>query len=143
MKKMKDVFQCDHIIIRPSTEILIKLNRLGFLIMGDMNWYAYVGIMTVPMSVAVKYNIPFVFYGEHGYLDISGQFSINDFPEVTYRDRLEHFARGYEWNFFVGLENIKSNEMNIWKYPSDLEISKLKLRGLFLGNYIFGKLTNI
>ena len=137
MKNMKDVFKCDHIIIRPSTETLVKLNRLGFLVMGDMNWHAHVGIMTVPMSIASKYKIPFVFYGEHGYLDISGQFSLEDFPEVTYRDRLEHFARGYEWNFFVGIDGITEKDMEIWKYPSDEEIFELNLRGLFLGNYIF------
>ncbi len=137
MNKMKDVFKCDHIIVRPSTDILIKLNKLGFLIMGDMNWHAHVGIMTVPMAIAAKYKIPFVFYGEHGYLDISGQFSLSDFPEVTYRDRLEHFARGYEWNFFVGIDQITSKDMEIWKYPSDKEIFELNLRGLFLGNYIY------
>ena len=137
MKKMKDVFKCDHIIVRPSTDILIKLNRLGFLVMGDMNWHAHVGIMTVPMSVAVKYNIPYVFYGEHGYLDISGQFSLSDFPEVTYRDRLEHFARGFEWNFFVGTDGITAKDMEIWKYPTDKQIFDLNLRGLFLGNYVY------
>ena len=76
--------------------------------MGDMNWHAHVGIMTQPMSVACKYNIPFVIYGEHGYMDLFlGQFSINDFPEVTFRDRLEHFARGYEWNYFEGILGLK------------------------------------
>ena len=25
---------------------------------------------------------------------------------MSYRDRLEHFARGYEWNYFVGLEGL-------------------------------------
>lgn len=137
MKKMKDVFKCDHIIVRPSTDILIKLNKLGFVVMGDMNWHAHVGIMTVPMAIAVKYKVPFVFYGEHGYLDISGQFSLDDFPEVTYRDRLEHFARGFEWNFFVGLDSITEKDMITWKYPSDKEIFDLNLRGIFLGNYVY------
>ena len=97
---MREVFDVDHIIIRPSVKTLKKLNKLAFIIMGDMNWHAHVGIMTVPMMEAFKRSIPLVFYGEHGYMDLSGQFAMNDFPEVTYRDRLEHFARGYEWTYF-------------------------------------------
>ncbi|OUU23092.1 MAG: histidine biosynthesis family protein [Candidatus Endolissoclinum sp. TMED37] len=136
LMRMKDVFDCDHLIISPSVPILKKLNKICFYIMGDMNWHAHVGIMTQPMSVAVKYNIPFVFYGEHGYADLSGQFTMNDFPEVTYRDRLEHFARGYEWNYFLGIDGLKEKDFEIWKYPSDEQIMKLDLRGLFLGNYV-------
>ncbi len=133
---MKDAFSVDHVIIRPSTSTLIKLNKLAFYIMGDMNWHAHVGIMTVPMKEATIRNIPLVFYGEHGYLDLCGQFSLDDYPEVTYRDRLEHFARGFEWNYFVGRDNLTEKDMNIWKYPSDKDILKLDLRGIFLGNYV-------
>ncbi len=136
MRQMKEVFDCDHLIISPSVKTLKKLNKICFYVMGDMNWHAHVGIMTQPMSVACKYNIPFVIYGEHGYMDLSGQFSINDFPEVTFRDRLEHFARGYEWNYFEGILGLKSEDLEIWKYPSDKNIFELDLRGIFLGNYV-------
>jgi len=136
MLRMREVFSCEHVVVRPSVETLKRLNRLAFVIMGDMNWHAHVGIMTVPMRVAVERRIPLVFYGEHGYLDLCGQFSLDDFPEVTYRDRLEHFARGYEWNYFVGREDLKSEDLIPWKYPTDEELFELGLRGLFLGNYV-------
>ena len=136
MVRMREAFDCDHVVVRPSVETLKKLNRLAFTIMGDMNWHAHVGIMTVPMTVAVQHQIPLVFYGEHGYLDLCGQFSLDDFPEVTYRDRLEHFARGYEWSYFVGREGLTSNDLIPWKYPTDEALFSLDLRGLFLGNYV-------
>jgi hypothetical protein len=123
--------------VRPSTITLRKLNRLAFMIMGDMNWHAHVGIMTVPMVLAVDRRIPLVFYGEHGYLDLCGQFSMEDFPEVTYRDRLEHFARGYEWTYFVSREGLTAQDLALWRYPSDREIFDLDLRGIFLGNYVY------
>ena len=34
--------------------------------MGDMNWHAHVGIMTVPMAIAVKYKIPLMFWENMG-----------------------------------------------------------------------------
>jgi len=137
MLRMKEVFDCDHVVVQPAVSVLKKLNRLGFKIMGDMNWHGHVGIMTTPVQVAVQNKIPLVFYGEHGYLDLCGQFSMNDLPEISYRDRQEHFARGYEWNYFVDREGLNSTDMLTWKYPSDEELFKLDLRGLFLGNYVY------
>ncbi|RJQ83015.1 MAG: imidazole glycerol phosphate synthase subunit HisF [Desulfobacteraceae bacterium] len=135
--RMREVFGVDHIIVRPSVATLKKLNRLAFVIMGDMNWHAHVGIMTAPMKVAAQHGIPLVFYGEHGYLDLCGQFSMDDFPEVTYRDRLEHFARGYEWTYFVDREGLTKSDLAIWQYPGDEQILQLDLRGIFLGNYVY------
>lgn len=137
MVRMREAFDVDHVVVRPSVTTLKKLNRLAFTIMGDMNWHGHVGIMTTPMMVAAERGIPLVFYGEHGYLDLCGQFSMDDFPEVTYRDRLEHFARGYEWTYFVGREELTAQDLSIWKYPSDQKILDLDLRGIFLGNYVY------
>jgi imidazoleglycerol phosphate synthase cyclase subunit len=137
MLRMKEVFGADHILVSPSVQTLKKLNRLAFVAMGDMNWHAHVGIMTAPVAVAARHGIPLVFYGEHGYLDLCGQFSMDDFPEISYRDRLEHFARGFEWTYFVGREGLTSQDLQIWKYPSDQALFELDLRGIFLGNYVY------
>lgn len=137
MVRMREVFGCDHVVVRPSVDVLKKLNRLAFEIMGDMNWHAHVGITTAPVRVAVQNRIPLVIWGEHGYLDLCGQFSMDDFPEMSYRDRLEHFARGYEWNYFVGREGLASADLITWKYPPDQEIFDIDLRGIYLGNYVY------
>lgn len=137
MNRMREVFDVDHFLCSPSVTTLKKLNRLAYLIMGDMNWHGHIGITTTPVQVAVKYDIPIVIWGEHGYLDLCGQFSLDDYPEMSYRDRLEHFARSYEWNYMVGLEGITSADMNLWKYPTDQEIFDLDLRGIYIGNYVY------
>ena len=136
MLRMKDLLGVDHVLVSPSVDVLRRLNRLGFSVMGDMNWHAHVGITTAPVRVAVQHRVPLVIWGEHGYLDLSGQFSMHDFPEMSYRDRLEHFARGYEWNFFVGREGLEAGQLNPWKYPSDEELMDLGVRGIYLGNYV-------
>ncbi len=137
LSRMRKVFDVDHIIIRPPLETLIKLNRLGFIVMGDMNWHAHMGITTVPVQIAAENNISTLIWGEHGYTDLSGQFSMNDFPEMSYRDRLEHFGRGYEWNYFVGREGLTSEDMKYWKYPNDQILAEVGIRGLYLGNYVY------
>ena len=90
---MKERFGVDHLIYYPSVETLKKLNRLGLIVMGDMNWHNHVGAASVTMRAAVENNIPLVVWGEHGYADLCGQFSMNDFVEWTYRNRLEHYAK--------------------------------------------------
>jgi imidazoleglycerol phosphate synthase cyclase subunit len=135
--RMREVFGCDHVFVRPSVETLRKLNRIAFTAMGDMNWHAHVGITTAPVQVAAEHGIPLVIWGEHGYLDLSGQFSMYDFPEMSYRDRLEHFARGFEWTYFVGKEGLSAQDMTFWKYPDDQALYNLDLRGLYLGNYVY------
>ncbi len=136
LMRMREVFGLDHIIYGPDVQLLKKLNRLSFEIMGDMNWHCHVGIMTVPMKMAVQLGIPLVIWGEHGYADLAGQFNAGDFVEFTYRMRLEHFARGYEWNYFVGLEGITPQDMAPFRYPSDKEILESGLRGIYLSNYV-------
>ena len=134
--RMREVFDCDHIVVSPSVRVLKKLNRLAFIAMGDMNWHAHVGIFTTAPRIAVQQGIPLIFWGEHGYADLCGQFSMNDFPEMNYRERTEHAARGFDWPFFVDIEGITSKEMEPWKYPSDASIKELDLKQIHLGHYI-------
>lgn len=140
--RMKETLGVDHIIYYPSVETLIKLNKLGLTIMGDMNWHNHVGAASVTMRTAVEKGIPLVIWGEHGYADLCGQYSMNDFVEWSYRNRLEHYARGYEWNYFVGLEGLTEIDMDYWKYPSDEEIFDLDMRGLYLSNYTHWEANN-
>tara|TARA_A100001388_G_C28772128_1_gene504570 strand:+ start:736 stop:2781 length:2046 start_codon:yes stop_codon:yes gene_type:complete len=136
LMRMKEVFNCDHIIFQPSVGILKKLNKLAFIAMGDMNWHNHVGIATIPSRLAVQFKIPLIFQGEHGYTDLCGQFSMDDYPEYNYREILEHDSRGFNWSFFDGLEGINSQDLTPWKYPSDQELLELNLRIIFLGHYI-------
>lgn len=135
--RMKDVFNTDHIIISPGTDTLIRMNRLCFRKMGDMNWHAHAGIMTMPMKIAVQHNIPLVFWGEHGWTDMGGMHSLNDFVEYTARYRKDQALRGYDWHDMLNDKEdpLEENELEWSKYPSDEEINNVGLRGIYIGNY--------
>ena len=111
------------------------------LVMGDMNWHAHSGIFTYPIRVAVEKNIPLMIWGEHGRTDVGGMFSHNDFIEFTYRERLEHACRGFEWDDMIKFgekysESLTEKEMYAWIYPSDEEIERVGVRGIFISNYV-------
>jgi len=144
--RMREVFDCDHIIIRPSIDVLVKMNRIGFKLQGDMNWHNHCGIFTVPIQIAVKYKIPLMLWGEQGFMDLGGMYSYNDFVEFTAKFRLEHGLRGYDWADFTdeGLakqgkkklsEGLTKKDLLWAEYPSDEEIDKVGVRGIYLSNY--------
>jgi len=134
--RMKEAFGVDHIIYQPGVENLIKLNRLGLIVMGDMNWHNHIGLSSIPWIIAAQFEIPIVIYGEHGYADLCGQFSDTDYVEWTYRYRLEHALRGFEWNYMVGMDGITASQMFAYQYPSDEKIWNIGMRGLYLANYV-------
>jgi N-acetyl sugar amidotransferase len=130
---MRQVFDADHIVWGPSVKTLKKLNKATFKMMGDMNWHAHCGIMTSPVQIAVKFNIPLIIWGETNW-DISGMHDPDDFVEFSARSRHEHSLRGYEWYDMIKF-GLKEKDM-IWaKYPSDEEILENGVRGLFIGNF--------
>ncbi len=137
LMRMKAVFGVDHMIISPSEELLIRMNRLAFRMMGDMNWQNHAGIATVPMQMAVRMGIPLVFWGEHGWTDLGGMHSMHDLVEYTARYRKDQLLRGYDWHDMMGDEEdpIAAHELECFKYPRDAEIESVGLRGIFIGNY--------
>ena len=46
--------------VKDSEIVLKKLNRIAFIVMGDMNWHAHCGIFTTPIQLAVKFKIPLI-----------------------------------------------------------------------------------
>ncbi|WP_147818847.1 N-acetyl sugar amidotransferase [Salidesulfovibrio onnuriiensis] len=141
LRNMKEVFGVDHMFFTPSIHVLQTLNRMGMLMMGDMNWHAHCGIFTLPIRVALQFNVPLIIWGEHGFMDIGGMHSYNDFVEFTYRYRHEHLCRGYEWYDFLEAapsygESLEKKDLITWMYPSDEEIDRVGVRGIFISNYV-------
>lgn len=137
---MREVFDVDHIFFTPSIKVLKSMNRLGMLMMGDMNWHAHAGIFTYPIRVAVQQNVPLMIWGEHGFMDLGGMHSYNDLVEFTFRYRHEHCLRGYEWYDFVEQapkygENLEKKDLIPWQYPSDEDIEKVGVRGIYISNF--------
>ena len=137
VQNMREVFGCDHIFFTPSVKTLITLNRLGMLIMGDMNWHNHCGIFTYPIKEAVQKKIPLMIWGEHGYADIGGMYSYDDFIEFTYRNRHEHGIRGFEWYDILKAakdykEKINKEDLLPWMYPSDEDIESVGVRYIFI-----------
>ena len=148
LRRMKEVFDCDHIIYKPPEDVLIKMNILGFYVQGDMNWHNHCGIMTYPIQQAVKHKIKIILWGEHGYMDRAGMYSYDDFVEFTKKYRKEHDLRGFDWYDFTddGLEKngfsqfkmgLTKNDLSWAIYPTDKDIFNIGVRGIYAQNYVY------
>ncbi|MEK7194241.1 MAG: N-acetyl sugar amidotransferase [Patescibacteria group bacterium] len=138
LKNIGKTFGIDHYVFTPSYKVIQKMNRLGFKKTGDMSWHFHCGAWTVPFQLAVKMNIPLVIYGEHGLLDLAGQFSFEDRPEFTQRYRKETMMRGFEpEDFLGGEEGLTKRDLEWAQFPSDEDIARVGVRGIYMGVYVF------
>jgi N-acetyl sugar amidotransferase len=135
IQRMKESFGCDYINVTASIDAIKKMNRVGFTMCGDPDMHCHMGINAVPIQTAVKYDIPLIIWGEHGFMNLGGMHSYNDMVEYTARYRKEHLLRGFDWYDFVGREGLLERDLLWAKYPSDEEISRVGVRGVFISNY--------
>lgn len=135
LDRMRHVFKADHIVMGPSEETLIKLNRVGFQLMGDMNWHCHAGIKIFPMQVAVKFKIPLVIWGEITW-SISGMFSAHDYVQYNKRTVFEHDLRGYSIKDMIEYDNeLNEKDMPWLVMPSDKEFEESETKGIYIGNF--------
>ena len=115
-----------------------KLAKFGLVELGDFQWPEHIGIFTVPVQVAVRYKIPLIIWGENPQLEYGQPTNIDT---DTILDR--------EWNEKNGgyfLDKIKPKDMTKYGfktkelipyiYPSDDDIRRIGVTGIFLGSYI-------
>lgn len=135
LRQMREVFDVDHLIVGPSINTLVRLNRLGFHIMGDMNWHAHAGIKIVPLQIAIGLKIPLMLWGEITW-SISGMFSPDDYVQYNKRSVLEHDCRGYEWHHMLEeSEGLSAGDLNWLRFPSDSDIDRVGVKGIYVGNF--------
>ena len=55
-----------------NTKVRNKLNRIGLVEVGDITWADHATIFTIPIRVAVNFNIPLIIWGENSQNEYGG-----------------------------------------------------------------------
>lgn len=126
----------DCLEVTPNPLVRSKLNRIGLIQVGDISWPEHVAIFTTPVSVAVRYNIPLIIWGENSQNEYGGPAS-SEHNNVLDRAWLEEFGGllGMRVEDVVGLDGLSNRDLMPYTYPSDEELKKVGVTGLFLGYY--------
>lgn len=126
---------CDLVRYTAGLDSVRRISRYMLKTVGDLTWHYHAGIRTLPFQIAVKYNIPLIVWGEHGFAELTGLVSLEDFVEFTKWTRKEHDMRGYEASSLIGHEGITGADIAPYIYPEDEEIEKTDVRGIYLSNF--------
>ena len=127
----------DYVEFSPNPAVRRKLNRIGLEQVGDISWPEHVGIVTIPVRAAVQYGVPLLVWGENSQNEYGGPAAAAE-NNVLDRRWLEEFGGmlGLRVTDLIGLEGINARDIIPYTYPSDEELKRVGVTGLFLGHYL-------
>ncbi|MCM2250971.1 MAG: N-acetyl sugar amidotransferase [Ramlibacter sp.] len=127
----------DYVEMSPNPRVRAKLNRIGLTQVGDISWPEHVGIFTIPVRAAVQFNVPLIVWGENSQNEYGGPAAVAD-NNVLNRRWLEEFGGllGLRVSDLVGIDGIEQRHLIPYIYPTDEELARVGVTGLFLGHYL-------
>lgn len=129
----------DVIHFKKNHEVYRKMVIEGFKRVGDEMWPNHLGIFTIPVMVAVKFQIPLIIWGENSQQEYGGPNLDSVKNTILNRKWLEEFGGllGNRVQDMIGVEGITEKELTPYFYPSDEDIERVGVTGIFLGSYFF------
>lgn len=127
----------DHIEVTTNPVVRRRLNRLALTEVGDISWPEHVTIFTVPVRLAVQMQVPLIVWGENPQNEYGGPAAAAE-DHVLNRRWLEEFGGllGLRVSDLVGLDGIEAHHLIQYTYPSDEELVRVGVTGIFLGYFI-------
>jgi len=127
----------DYIEASVNPVVRRKINRLALDQIGDISWPEHVAIFTIPVRIAVQFGIPLIIWGENSQNEYGGP-AANADNNVLTRRWLEEFGGllGLRVSDLIGREGIEPKHVIQYTYPSDEDLRRVGVTGLFLGHYL-------
>ena len=127
----------DYVEVTSNPIIKRKINKLALKQVGDISWTEHVSIFTIPVRTAVQFNVPLLVWGENSQNEYGGPAAAAE-DNVLTRRWLEEFGGllGLRVSDLIGQEDIQRKHLIQYTYPTDEELQKVGLTGIFLGYYI-------
>ena len=124
----------DHLLFRPNQDVHRRLARRFFIERANLKVAWDAGINTIPVQVALKFDIKLIFYAEHGESEYGGKVlreesrKLRDFTEV-----IEHQVGDDPRNWVD--DAIHLNDLNPYVYPNPEELRRSGLRALYFAYF--------
>ena len=126
----------NHIMGTPDPKVTRKLTQLSFREMGDPFQPFIYGQTNFPLSIAIKYNIKLIFYGENGEVEYGGDMKNAFSPKREVADHEKHYFSSYPPSIWAKY-GLTKNELYPFMPPSQEEIIKNNTEIHFFGYYEF------
>lgn len=136
------VLGCDVIHFTPNWQIVRKLMYEALVRRGDFCWHCHTGIFSYPMWIALKFNIPLLFWGEPDG-EYSSFYSYEEIQEADERRFNRFINLGINAEDMLGMLDdsisdypVEARDLKPYTYPPLKEIRKAGIRSVFLGTFI-------
>jgi N-acetyl sugar amidotransferase len=126
----------DFIEITTNPVVRRKINNFTLSTIGDVSWPEHVTIFTIPVRIAMQFNVPLIVWGENPQHEYGGP-AASTTKNVLDRRWLEEFGGllGFRVSDLIGQLDIEARDLIQFTYPSDEELSRVGVTGIFLGYY--------
>lgn len=129
----------DLIHFKRNPVVYNKMILEGFKRVGDMEWANHMGIWSVPVHFAIKFDIPLIFWGESPQMEYGGAETVSEINKKVFNeDWLNDYGclNGLRPQDLVGPElGISLSDLKMYIYPSKEEVAKWGGLGVFTGYY--------
>ncbi|MDC2981242.1 N-acetyl sugar amidotransferase [SAR116 cluster bacterium] len=132
----------DFIQFTPNWKLVRKLMYESLVRRGDFCWHCHTGIFSFPMHIALKFNVPLIFWGEPTG-EYASFYSYDEKEEVN-EERFNRFT-----NLGITAEDMKGmlddrisdyipdeRDFIPYSYPQKSELRALKCKSVLLGHFI-------
>tara|TARA_B100000674_G_scaffold455641_1_gene429570 strand:+ start:2667 stop:3917 length:1251 start_codon:yes stop_codon:yes gene_type:complete len=121
----------------PNWRVVKRLMLQAFMEKGDFCWHCHTGIFAYPMQVALKEEVPLIFWGEPS-AEYTAYYSYDQAEEVD-EERFNRYV-----NLGISAEDmlvrldgfVDERDVEPFKYPKLKELRALGYRSVCLGSYI-------
>ena len=124
----------DHIMVRPNQKISRMLAKRFFIERGNPKIHWDAGVNSIPVQIAINFNIPLIFYAEHGESEYGGLLlseehrKLRDITEV-----LEHQIGDDPINWVD--EEISEHDLAPYLYPPLSKVEQLGVKALYFAYF--------
>lgn len=127
----------DHIEFTTNRIVRAKMNKIGLIEVGDISWPEHASIFTIPVRAAVQFNVPLIVWGENPQNEYGGPAASGD-KNVLDSKWLGKFGGllGLSVEDMVSKHGIERKHLIPYQYPSDEELARVGVTGIFIGYYI-------
>ena len=126
----------DYIEVTTNPVVRRRINNLALRQIGDISWPEHLTIFTTPVRLAVQLGIPLIVWGENPQNEYGGPAAAQE-KNVLDRRWLEEFGGllGMRVTDLIGQEEIEARHLIPYTYPSDEDLARVGVTGVFLGHY--------
>ena len=127
----------DFISFTPNWKVVQKLMLQSFLEKGDFCWHCHTGIYSYPMHIAIKFNVPLIFWGEPSaeYTSYYGYDELEEVDEKRFNRFINLGISAVDMAIRLG-GDLDPRDFKPYTYPSVKDLRKINYRSVCLGTYV-------